>query len=278
MQTFSNRTLSAFKQLVTGISCRDIDIAFTDEGFVQGWGYVSVDGSQRRALVEGYLSDIDWGDPSVVRRFLRVMETLLEPISPAHTPGSVAVLWARFAKWMRDDGWIVHDDGSIKSLLGIPVSLWQSMENIEDVSGIEEGIRRLKAYRGDPAASIGAAKELVESTAKVILQELNESGFEDLKFPQLISKVQKCLGLDPGSKALVDGEQSVKRILGGVSSVVLGLNELRNAGYGTGHGPKSARRGLGDRHGALAVNAAVLWCDLTLSTYCDPQAPWKKLD
>ena len=52
---------------------------------------------------------------------------------------------------------------------------------------------------------------------------------------------------------------SVKRILGAVTTIANGLAELRNRGMGTGHGPATARVGLRTRHAHLAVNAALTW-------------------
>jgi hypothetical protein len=55
-----------------------------------------------------------------------------------------------------------------------------------------------------------------------------------------------------------------------------GLVELRNRGYGTGHGPGMARTGLGSRHARLAINAAKLWCEFMLDTLGDERAPWRR--
>jgi hypothetical protein len=67
----------------------------------------------------------------------------------------------------------------------------------------------------------------------------------------------------------------VKKILGGLMTVTTGLAELRNRGYGTGHGVSGKRVGLGPRHAQLAVNAATTWCQLMLDTLNDEQAPWR---
>ncbi|MFF9803136.1 abortive infection family protein, partial [Streptomyces rochei] len=67
----------------------------------------------------------------------------------------------------------------------------------------------------------------------------------------------------------------VKKILGGVASIAVGVAELRNRGYGTGHGQASVPSNLGPRHAQLAANAALTWCQL-LDTLADPAAPWRK--
>lgn len=73
-----------------------------------------------------------------------------------------------------------------------------------------------------------------------------------------------------------DGSNSVKKILGAATTITAGVAELRNAGYGTGHGGASARSGLGARHARLVVNAARLWCEFILDTLTDQDAPWRK--
>jgi hypothetical protein len=58
-------------------------------------------------------------------------------------------------------------------------------------------------------------------------------------------------------------------------SVALGVAELRNRGYGNGHGLAERRTGPGVRHAHLAVNAAITRCQLMLETLHDECAPWR---
>ncbi|MET8049734.1 abortive infection family protein [Streptosporangium sp. NPDC005286] len=108
----------------------------------------------------------------------------------------------------------------------------------------------------------------------LIERGLSPSDKADL--PQLVRDSQAAIGLHPSSVPTgPDGSDAVKRILGGITSIALGLGELRNRGYGTGHGPASAPVGLGPRHAHLAVNAALTWCHVMLDTLDDPNAPWR---
>ena len=92
----------------------------------------------------------------------------------------------------------------------------------------------------------------------------------------LITKAQMALSLHPSAATPgPDGSDAVKKILGGAATVALGVAELRNRGYGTGHGPAGRRTGLGIRHAHLAVNAAITWCQLVLDTLYDDRAPWR---
>jgi abortive infection Abi-like protein len=87
---------------------------------------------------------------------------------------------------------------------------------------------------------------------------------------------KSAASLDPSTGSGPDGSDAVRHILGAVTTIANGLAELRNRGLGTGHGPATARVGLGSRHAHLAVNAALTWCQLMLDTLGDPEAPWRK--
>jgi hypothetical protein len=54
------------------------------------------------------------------------------------------------------------------------------------------------------------------------------------------------------------------------------MAELRNQGYGTGHGRSVKPVGLSARHARLAINGARLWCEFMLDTPYDPGAPWHR--
>lgn len=147
--------------------------------------------------------------------------------------------------------------------------------NLRDPAAIREHLARLqRTAESDPPLAIGTAKELVESTAKTVLRErgLDVDDKDDL--PALVKRAQEALGLHPSTvQPGPDGtDDAVKRILGGLTSIAAGLGELRNRGYGTGHGPKGERVGLRPRHARLAVNA---WCSVMLDTLADTEAPWR---
>lgn len=149
--------------------------------------------------------------------------------------------------------------------------------NLRDPAAIRELLTRLQRItQSDPPLAIGTAKELVESTSKAVLQERGQEVADKDDLPTLVKRAQEAIGLHPGSiHPGPDSTGAIKRILGGLTSIVIGLGELRNRGYGTGHGPKGERVGLRPRHAQLAVNAAVTWCGIMLDTLDDPDAPWR---
>jgi abortive infection Abi-like protein len=195
--------------------------------------------------------------------------------------------------WLRHDGygsWQARRDiieelleparkelETLESRLAGPRIKEELISNLRNPAAIREQLGRLqRTAESDPALAIGTAKELIESTAKTVLLErgLNVNDKDDL--PALVKQAQEALGLHPATAGPgPDGTDAVKRILGGLTSVAAGLGELRNRGYGTGHGQKGERVGLRPRHARLAVNAAMTWCNIILDTLADSEAPWK---
>lgn len=270
----SPRSRGEFRTLMTDSTVGKIDHAFRDEGFTPVADLDYEDSSERRRTTQSFLAAIDWTDRKQCPRVVRVFERLLISLAPAKGLCPKPDTWSMFTIFMKEDGWEVHESGRVSSLSLGEQFTHLNTSVLNGPSAIHEQLERLRRSQDDPAAVIGGAKELIESTAKTVLNQLGIDFSSNEKIPHLVKKVQLALGLDPTGVSGIDGEASTKRILGGASNVALGLNELRNAGHGTGHGPETARVGLHHRHARLAVNAATLWCELVLETLADPDAPW----
>lgn len=123
----------------------------------------------------------------------------------------------------------------------------------------EAGIHRawakaLERSESDPEGAITAARTLLESVCKHILEEgsigLSYSDADDL--PKLYRKASEKLNLAPSQHT----EEIFKRVLGGCTSVVEGLGSLRNkVGDAHGQGKRRPVRAA-SRHAHLAVNLA----------------------
>jgi hypothetical protein len=98
-------------------------------------------------------------------------------------------------------------------------------------------------HADDPEAAIGQAKELIETTCKTILGLVGDGPETKEDVPKLVARTLVHLGLDPESVEQSAGDvaqaRALKRLLGGVSSVLNGSAELRNT-RGTGHGKSGA--------------------------------------
>lgn len=261
-------TRGRFRKLMTDSTHGEITAAFQDEGFTPSPWCTWDDGSVRRTLAQQYLEAVDWTDVDHVTRALRAFEVLLE--------GFQGELFEKFRGALRRHGYELDDEGQI-SQVG-PRVPQVPLAAVRDPAAIRDNLDRIqRAIVNDPAQAVGSAKELIESTAKAVLVERGETFYERDDLPALVRQAQQALNLHPSSATPgPDGSDAVKKILGSVTGVAVGVAELRNRGYGTGHGSTTARVGLGTRHAHLAVNAAVTWCQLMLDTLADTSAPWRR--
>jgi hypothetical protein len=267
----STSTRGLFRDLMTSSTVGAIASAFQDEGFAPNPDCRYDDSSVRRTTTQEHLTSVNWGDPGHVARACRVFERLL--LNWEDDP-----YLQRFYNSLRRDGCSVDHPGT--GLITPPADRGslRSLATLTDPTAIQEQLDRIRrAIIDDPALVIGSAKELIESTAKVVLLERGRPVNDKDDLPALARAAQEALGLHPSSTTPgPDGSDAVKKILGAVTTIATGLGELRNRGYGTGHGTAATRVGLRSRHAHLAVNAAVTWCELLLDTLADPEAPWRK--
>jgi hypothetical protein len=103
----------------------------------------------------------------------------------------------------------------------------------------------------DPEGALTAARALLESVCKLILDDFGEAYDDNAELPKLYKAVAKKLNLAPEQHT----EQVLKQILGGCTSVVEGLGALRNK-MGDAHGKNARAVRPATRHAELAVNLA----------------------
>lgn len=125
---------------------------------------------------------------------------------------------------------------------------------VEDVDIHAARIRH--GMHEDPVQAVGSAKELLETVFKAVLR-LHGNGREtEVKLPQLAHRVNVRLGLDAGGvRGDEPGADQRRRLLGALTNVVSLSGELRNRGFGTGHGG-SQRKSLDAATTRLAVSSA----------------------
>jgi hypothetical protein len=266
-------TRRAFRELCTGTVLREIDGWWQDESFAPGRENNEV--GDRRNRYQQYLDSVDWTHRPHVVRALRVFEQTALGIEAQHLKQPYDLL--------RRDGYEIGDDGQISGgpIINEAAVREESLANLAAAGAIREHLDRIgRALENeDPAQAIGSAKELVESTAKVVLRERGLTVDDKDDLPDLVRQASAALGVHPSTQSPgPDGSDAVKKILGGAVTITTGLAELRNRGFGTGHGAAAVPVGLGPRHAHLAVAGARLWCEFMLDTLADPKAPWRKID
>jgi len=261
----------------------EIDSLFRNEGFTPAEGIDPESNGVRRQTAEAYQAAIDFGSPEQVERYLRVVEVVLddhlrdENVVDAFEPerkrrGEKLLRALRRADIELDEkGRLrlpVHRDLGSLALIDVPTE-----------SDVRLHMSRLARLEQEPEEMIGAAKELVEATVKHVLLELDSEVPENEDLPALTKKALTKLGLHPTVIApTAKGAEIMKRILEGQARTAPGLAELRNLGYGTGHGQGRRVKGLKRRHAELAARSAITFTAFVLDTLHDEDAPWRKID
>lgn len=123
----------------------------------------------------------------------------------------------------------------------------------EHWAAVEDGLARISRAQRDSdwPAAVGAAKELCETVAKVVLASRHDEVPSD--FAPLITAAHKVLARHPTQAT----ERSMRDMAAAASKLVTPLAELRNA-FGTGHGRAVVAPTLLE-HAMLATDAAMTW-------------------
>lgn len=111
--------------------------------------------------------------------------------------------------------------------------------------------KALQRRSEDPEGAITAARTLLESVCKLILDEAGEVHPDDAELPKLYSQTAKRLNLAPSQHT----EQIFKQILGGCQTVVEGVGAIRNR-LSDAHGKGKKPIKPAPRHAELVVNLA----------------------
>ena len=241
---------------------RSITNAFTAEGFVEG---PPVDmAGQRRSLFATYENNIDWTDQEQVGRAVRVFEDMLTwgQDNPWFNKNSLP----KIRRLFEYDGYLVDDQLHIG-----PIESWPMAElpldQLRDPSAIREYLDRLTAVGdNDPPLAISYAKSLIESTTKLILEELGQIYDAKDDLPSLAKSAQEALKIHPETVAPTKkGRQAIVIALGNLSQIAIRVAELRNE-YGIAHGQTRATYNLGPRHAHLVVGMAIVYCRFLIET------------
>ena len=114
-----------------------------------------------------------------------------------------------------------------------------------------------RAVVEDPGLAFDLAKTLVESVCKRILKEKGVDFTPDDNLPKLFRNVRRRLSFLPQEAShAADVRQSLGKTLGGLSTVVQGLSELRNTVGLASHGSSELRPSMDPVQALLAAAAA----------------------
>lgn len=134
-----------------------------------------------------------------------------------------------------------------------------------DSKGVQfEWTKALHRTAIDPEGAITAARTLLETVCKHMLEESRIEFDESSDLPKLYSLVAKDLVLSP----IQHSEKTFRQILQGCSSVIDGLGSLRNK-LGDAHGKGKNPIRPKPRHAVLAVNFAGAMALFLVQTWID---------
>lgn len=256
------------REYLVGWTLREIGDLIHGHGFSADATYEPQTSGERRTYVEQFYSVVDWSNRDHVERMLAVFEALLDDAEAREMSDQYAAsaMWSeKFTRLLARDGFERDDVGRLRprwAFLAAP-----AIEALPTESAIPMLLRRMwDNVEDSPDAAIGAAKEAIEAAAKHILTTAGESLGDAEKMPGLIARSQEVLGVH--AKAVDDSRRapdSIKTILGSLSKVAPGINELRRD-YGTGHGRPRQAAGFTSRHARLAAQSADAWVRFMLDT------------
>lgn len=175
----------------------------------------------------------------------------------------------RLRRHLTRDGFAVGADGRIQASPRVLAD--GALARVRDPGVLVLLLRRIeRALPDDPMLVIGTAKELVESTCRIVLEERTLPALQDANVPALISACTQALGVPPRSDpvARLDGAEEVRRLLGKLTGIPDDLARLRNT-TGSGHGYGELPDGLKPRHARLALGAAIAWCEFVFDAHAE---------
>ncbi|KZX10288.1 abortive infection family protein [Methanobrevibacter curvatus] len=127
---------------------------------------------------------------------------------------------------------------------------------------VSEWDKALERKNTDPDGAITMSRTLVETTCKFILDNLGEEHKSSHDLPKLYKLTANKLNLSPTQHS----EQILKQILGGCTSIVVGVGALRNE-LGDSHGKSTSQPKPSSIYAELAVNLAGTMTTFLLESY-----------
>lgn len=249
---------------------------YSAQGFELPSSFQLPESGQRRAVCAAAEAGVDPTDPAVAQRLLRVY------LDAVDDWGRRKDLWGlpdecadplledarALVRALQQDGAPVDDDGRLGFGSTPPVLPVERFDRLDEPRVLLQHLERIEAgIQKDPAAAIGAAKELVESTCKFIL---NDYGVEFDERASSLTDLYKLTATElrltrEAVPASARGSRASHRILQNLATAVQSLAELRNE-LGIGHGRTTASPALA-RHARLAANSARAVVEFLLETW-----------
>ncbi len=172
----------------------------------------------------------------------------------------------RVQEILQRNGLSYHSGGRIHGgTTGLASRSLEELLRSRDIAAIQlEFERALQAVETDPSSALTASCAIIESACRVYIEDEGLAPPSNLTVKPLWDVVQKHIGLHPSTVE----DDDLRRILGGLSSIVDGLGALRTHA-GSAHGRGRTAYKVAPRHSRLALNAAHTLVHFLLETWAD---------
>ncbi len=178
-----------------------------------------------------------------------------DPARETNRHANVRALQKAFARI----DWELDDEGDLR-----PAGVG-AVGSVEGRPAIDDQLERLRRAADDPALLLGTAKEMLESTAKYVLEVFKVPYGPRISFDELWHHARDRLRLLPQHvDTSQPGGTQVQAMLGASWTIAKTANELRNL-EGTGHG-RTLPTGVTPEMALLVVREACSVTELLLST------------
>lgn len=181
--------------------------------------------------------------------------TAKDPRAETERRAKVRTLQRAFARI----DWELDDEGDLR-----PAGVG-AVGSVEGRPAIDDQLERLRRASDDPALLLGTAKEMLESTAKYVLEVFNVPYGPRTSFDELWHHARDRLALLPEHvETSQPGGSQVRAMLGAAWTIAKSTNEIRNL-EGTGHG-RTLPTGVTPEMALLVVREACSVVELSLAT------------
>ncbi len=212
--------------------------------------------SVRRDLAARYHSALDLSDRSQPARLLRVYDDLLNAMGDSPSGAEVRRLLRRDGVRLDAEGSISAEELELPDPGPFDAAALPDFSRVRDPEVLREHAIRMQRALGnrDPADALLAAREMLESVFKLVLEDYERGYPTNASLGQLYGLVAEELEL---KAAAIEGDaeasKAARKVLQGLASVADGMGELRTK-VGRGHG-RTKRSPARQRHAELGTSA-----------------------
>lgn len=237
------------------------------------------------------LRSLDWGDPDYSGHVLEMVPYVLGDRGERAGARSAKQRFSNLREvedfvglqaWLAEHDRRLHDELYAGEDAAVLDDLQAAVKELGVPDVAEHAVRIRRGLHDDPAQAIGSSKELLETVLKATLG-LHGTGPETrLGIPKLVKQANVKLGLDAaGIRGDDPGSAQRRQLLGSLANIVNTAGEVRNAGFGTGHG-SSQGPALDVATARLVVSAAVAVATFYIEAHAaaapsrkpSPEIPW----